>query len=334
MHTYPPRGIDRDRFILDRRPPHLRPDPRRHQGLIVEDERSAEGGAVRTATVLLTGRECPWRCVMCDLWQYTIAGDTPRGAIPAQVAAARDELRARRETVDQLKLYNAASFFDPRAVPEEDYDGVAGQLAGLSGVIVESHPALIGPRVDRLLDALDRRAATDGPAPRLEVAMGLETAHPEALDRINKRMTVDSFAAAAGRLRGRGAALRVFLLVLPPFVPASEQDAWLLRSIDAAFACGASVVSLIPTRRGNGALDALAAEGAFAEPRLDDLERSLEQAIANSGHRGRIFADLWDLQRFSRCRACLAGRRARLHTMNLEQRVLARIACDRCGAAV
>ena len=48
-----------------------------------------EGGRARMATVLLTGRECPWRCAMCDLWTYTTVGDTPRGAIPAQVAAAR-----------------------------------------------------------------------------------------------------------------------------------------------------------------------------------------------------------------------------------------------------
>ena len=30
-----------------------------------------QGGRARMATVLLTGRECPWRCAMCDLWTYT-----------------------------------------------------------------------------------------------------------------------------------------------------------------------------------------------------------------------------------------------------------------------
>ena len=64
-----------------------------------------------------------------------------------------------------MKLYNAGSFFDPRAVPEADYDDVAAALAGLSRVIVESHPALVGPRVDRLLASLDapsRPADADG----------------------------------------------------------------------------------------------------------------------------------------------------------------------------
>ncbi len=45
-----------------------------------------------------------------------------------------------------MKLYNAGSFFDPRAVPESDYDDIAAQLVGLERVIVESHPALIGAR--------------------------------------------------------------------------------------------------------------------------------------------------------------------------------------------
>ena len=55
--------------------------------------------------------------------------------------------------------------------------------------------------------------------------MGLETAHPDALERLNKRMTLDQFRRAAGAARRRDVALRVFVLVAPPFVPASEQAA-------------------------------------------------------------------------------------------------------------
>ncbi len=110
--------------------------------------------------------------------------------------------------------------------------------------------------------------------PRLEVAMGLETAHPVALERLHKRITLERFAHAAAELRRRDVALRVFLLISPPFIPADEQDAWLLRSIDFAFDCGASVVSLVPTRSGNGAMEALRDEGQFRMPTLDDIERS------------------------------------------------------------
>lgn len=269
---------------------------------------------------------------MCDLWQHTIAEDTPRGAIPAQVGAAREELRGESSPITQIKLYNAGSFFDPHAVPEHDYDEVAVKLAGLARVVVESHPAFVGSRVDRFLGALQRQGAAD--TTQLEVAMGLETVHPEALDRLNKRMTVDQFASAAEQLRSRGAALRVFLLISPPFVPPAEQDHWLLRSIDVAFACGASAVSVIPTRSGNGALDALAAAGAFRAPRLEDIERSIESALTPRPDRGRIFVDLWDLQRFAQCRHCFEARRARLHAINLEQRVRSRPSCTRCGFGV
>ena len=333
MHMYPVGATERDRFILDRREPRPLHDPWRHQGIIVEDERTADGRTARAATVFLTGRECPWRCVMCDLWQYTIAGDTPRGAIPTQVAAAHDELRGRPEVISQLKLYNAGSFFDPRALPEEDYDGVAAHIAGLERVVVETHPALVGYRVDLFLEALNRHCAAGTPT-SLEVAMGLETVHPGALDRLNKRMTVDEFALASEQLRRRGASVRVFLLISPPFVPATQQDDWLQQSIDVAFSCGASVVSLIPTRSGNGALEALGAEGTFRAPRLEDVERGIESALAVRPDRGRIFVDLWDLQRFAACPHCFEARRARLHTINLEQRLFSPPSCTVCGFGV
>ena len=161
--------------------------------------------------------------------------------------------------------------------------------------------------------------------------MGLETAHPEALERLNKKMTVDDFLQAAGRLKSLGVALRVFLLVSPPFVPPADQDEWLLRSIDVASDAGASAISLIPTRPGHGALDDLEKEGLFRRPKLHDLERSLELAQTRvAPARARVFADLWDLDRFADCRHCLDGRRERLRAMNLEQRNLPIAACRHC----
>lgn len=328
--------------------------------MIVEDERAEDGSIARVATVLLTGRECPWRCVMCDLWRYTIEQDTPVGAIPAQIAAARVTAMAEAGggsgRISAMKLYNAGSFFDPRAVPESDYDEIAAQLDGLERVIVESHPALIGSRVDRFIAALARQCARAGRGdalarlkqrtvrrgdrkpgdaerseqaqsdrasastpPRLEVAMGLETAHPDALERLHKRITLERFADAAADLRRRDVALRVFLLISPPFIPANEQDAWLLRSIDFAFDCGASVVSLVPTRPGNGAMEALRDEGQFRMPTITDIERSFTTGLSYVTHarRGRVFLDLWDLQRFTGGDA----RRERFESMNLEQRL-------------
>ncbi len=331
MPPYPQDTSARTRFVIDRREAWPVRDSWRHQGVIVEDERAADGRPARTATVLLTGRECPWRCVMCDLWRYTTPHDTPKGAIPAQVAAAREELHSRSETVTQLKLYNASSFFDPRAVPDDDYGPVAEALDGIGRVVVESHPSLVGSRVDRLLHALSERARGDRPATRLEVAMGLETAHPDALGRLNKRMTVDDFILATGELQRRGVDVRTFLLIHPPFVPAADQQHWLRQSILAAFSAGASVVSLIPTRSGNGAMEALQAEGLFQPPQLEDIERSLETAADLVSNGRQVFVDLWDLERFSHCPHCFDARRDRMHKFNLDQRLHPTVLCDLCG---
>src|SRR5213079_2716284 len=110
-------------------------------------------------------------------WRFTTRADTPAGAIPVQLDAALAFWRERGETVSRIKLYNASNFFDPGAVPESDYEAIGARVSGLDQVIVESHPSLVGPRVDRFLDAL-------GTVP-LEVAMGLETVHPKALDALN-----------------------------------------------------------------------------------------------------------------------------------------------------
>jgi radical SAM enzyme (TIGR01210 family) len=324
---FPVVAAEHDRFVLERRGNRASHDPWHYQGLTVEDERTAEGRVARTGTVFLTGRECPWRCTMCDLWKHTTEADTPIGAIPAQIAAAREALRHDTPPVTILKLYNAGSFFDPRAVPVSDYRAIAERLVGLERVIVESHPALIGPRVDAFLAALEQTTAV------LEIAIGLETANPSALDQLNKRFTIDDFRMAATSLRARNVAVRVFLLVSPPFIIPEEQDRWLTQSIDAAFSAGASIVSLVPTRSGNGAMEALAASDVFREPSLEDVERSLVIGLRAAATRGSVFVDLWDLSRFATCPACFDRRKARLHAMNLAQGIFAPPdPCVACGA--
>ena len=126
--------------------------------------------------------------------------------------------------------------------------------------------------------------------------------------------------------------MRAFVLVGLPWLPEEEALDWACRSIHFAFACGATAVSLIPTRGGNGALEALSANDDFAEPRLGSLETALDFGIQLG--RGRVFADLWDLERFSRCSACFPARAARLRQTNLRQTVRPRVACPDCGSLV
>ncbi|MFZ1011751.1 MAG: radical SAM protein [Terracidiphilus sp.] len=282
----------------------------------MEEERAANGEVVPVATIFLTNRECPWRCVMCDLWKNTLREPVVPGAIPRQIEYALERLPAAR----QIKLYNSGSFFDEQAIPREDYGEIARLAAGFERTIVECHPALVGTRCLEFCDLLGHP---------LEVAMGLETAHPEVLERLNKRMTLDQFARAAEFLRSNGIDLRVFVLVQPPFMPPEEALHWAMRSLDFAFDCGATAVSLIPTRSGNGAMEALRRVGEFTPPSLATLEDAVAHGVRLK--RGLVFADLWDLRRATPvCHHCYPERIARLHAMNLGQQLLDAVDCKSC----
>src|SRR5439155_326472 len=163
----------------------------------------------------LTNRECPWRCLMCDLWKNTLADTAPPGAIPGQIRYALERLPFDRPGPRHLKLYNAGSFFDPRAIPPGDWPEIAGLCASFE---------------------------------------------------------------------------RVFILVRPPWLTEGEGVHWAKRSLEFAFDCGAAACSLIPTRTGNGAMEALAAAGEFSPPSLRSLEAALEYGLALC--QGRVFADL------------------------------------------
>jgi hypothetical protein len=315
--AHPDIARDRDRWILSRRPARNAVDPLRPYAFVVEQERAESGEVVSVATIFLTNRECPWRCLMCDLWRNTLTESVPPAAIPAQIDFALTRLPPAR----QLKLYNSGSFFDPRAIPPEDFPAIAERVRSFERVIVECHPALIGKAALRFRDLLHGK---------LEVAMGLETAHPEALARLNKRMTLDQFARAAEFLRGHGIALRVFILVKPPFLDEAAAIEWARRSLDFAFDCGATVASLIPTRLGNGALEALAEQGEFSPPRLATLEEAAAYGVGL--RRGRVFADLWDLEKFSACPGCFPARRDRLERMNCTQEIRPPVECSPCNA--
>ena len=320
--SYPSSSSERDRWIVARRPARNVRDPWQPYAFLCEPETGPAGLSVAVATVFLTNRECPYRCLMCDLWRDTLEETVPPGAIAAQVRYALERLSPAR----WLKLYNAGSFFDPRAIPEVEYEAVAELAAPFERVIVECHPALVGPRALRFRDLL---AQASGGRARLEVAMGLETIHPEVLPRLNKRMTLEQFRTAAALLAREGIALRVFLLLRPPWLTEAEGVEWACRSLEFAGECGAEVCTVIPTRAGNGALEELTRTGEFSPPGLPSLETALEYGLQMGGP--RVFADLWDAERFATCPECSATRLSRLAVMNETQCVPPPVTCTACN---
>jgi archaeosine synthase beta-subunit len=320
-----------DAWVAALRGPKPALDPARAYATLWEEEPDASGQPAATAAIFLTNRECPFRCVMCDLWVNTLDRTGPAGAIAAQIRHAIAQLPPAR----QVKLYNAGSFFDPQAISPGEDAQIAALLDSYDRVIVEAHPAfLAGVYGERCLRFRDRLRG------RLEVAIGLETAHPGVLARLNKRMTLAGFEQAARFLGDHDIDLRVFILLNPPFLAANEVVEWGQRSIDVARDAGATACSVIPVRGGNGALEAIGAD--FVAARLPALEAIVAYGLGRTAfapapcqgnRRMRIFADLWDVDRFFECE-CSPSRAGRLRQMNRTQAAVEPVTCRRCDAGM
>jgi archaeosine synthase beta-subunit len=308
-------------------------------GFLVEDERrpgvacaagmagmAAEGqpdGTIeRALTIFLSGAECPFTCSFCDLWRYTIDGRTPEGALPKQLSDVLRSLDASAPRPDRLKLYNASNFFDLRAVPTADLPRIAELAAPFAGVTVESHASTIGPA------ALEFARRLTG---RLEIAVGLETIHPLAAAQMNKRLDLAAFDRGARWLADHGMDLRVFVLLGAPYVPADESVEWTVRTVEHAAQRGASVVSIIPVRGGNGEMERLATLGHFTPPTLSQLEQALDRCLSFTGT--VVTADLWDIGRLGACGQCRHARVDRLRRLNVSGRAEPRVACAKCEAS-
>lgn len=293
-----------------RRGDRLPRDPWRPIGWLAEPERTPSFGVLPSLTVFLAGAECPFQCVYCDLWQYTLEGPTPPGALTRQLEHALAEAAPAAPAATSLKLYNASNFFESRAVPPGEEALLLPRLEPFRRTVVECHPRLVGERCLRFAASLDGR---------LEVAMGLETVHPEALPRLQRAMTVDDFDRACDTLLAAGVAVRAFVLLGTPYVPAGEAVEWALRTAAHAFSRGVETVSLIPLRTAELAEHP-------TEPQIEDaFTRGLAAA------RGVLQLDLWELERFLPCPSCRAAKVERYRRMNLSGVLEQPIPCAACS---
>ena len=309
-----------DTRIRGLRPPKSYVDPFRAHGTLLEKERRPGGLIEDALTVFLAGAECPFACSFCDLWQWTIDGPTPPGALTAQLERVLDSIDA--TIPHRIKLYNASNFFDSRAVPAEDVKGLARLLQPVSAVTVESHASTINRRAVAFAQSI---------AGRLEVAIGLETIHPLALAESNKRLELARFDRAVSFLTQNGIDVRAFVLLGAPFVPAGETVEWTVRTIEYAAHCGASMVSIIPVRGGNGELERLHKLGHFAPPTLAQLEQALRES---QGFEDTVVtADLWDVDQLEACSTCRPYRVDRLRSCNLAGKLESAVCCDVCGVS-
>lgn len=281
-----------------------------------EDETAAPGVSVTARVMLLTGGECRFTCSMCDLWKHTLPTATPAGILQQQIQRGLEQPADEAKPPRWIKLYNGSNFFDSRSVPREDLPEIAALVAGFERVVVENHPRLCSEAVPAFRDQLSGQ---------LEVAMGLETAHPQALAALNKQLTLDDVAAACERLAGWGVDARAFVLLGVPSIPADEAVDWCLRSVAFARECGIRHVSVVPLRSGNGWIDQLLSSGELRLPTAADLEAVAEAAFPDAAEAATtvVTVDLWDFPLLvGSCDTCRSVRQQRLAAMNLAQRCL------------
>ena len=307
-----------DKSIVSLRGKKNQVDPLRPYGWIVEKERTITGKIEDTGIIFLTNHECPFHCLMCDLWKNTTDDRVPAGAVPAQIEWALEQM----PEIKHLKLYNSGSFFDEGAIPKEDYKEIASLLKKFETIIVECHPKLINEKCLKFRDML---------VPELQIALGLETVHPGILRSLNKHMTLEDFSYSVDFLSKHSIKTRSFILLRPPFLSENEGIYWAEKSIDFAFSAGVECCTIIPVRGGNGAMDLLMQKGDFNQPDLRSLESVLEYGIGLNS--GRVFADVWDLGIFSTCNNCLDGRTSRLIEMNHNQNIFPAVECE-CNSGV
>ncbi|MCA9049160.1 MAG: radical SAM protein [Planctomycetaceae bacterium] len=337
--------VPSDREILTARGAKNTVDPYRPYLFFNEAEYSADGRIENTATVFLTNRECPFRCLMCDLWRNTTNHRVPVGAIPEQIRFALDRLMNDRSGTSSpsfdsvadggefavpdftgsppahIKLYNSGNFFDTQAIPPEDLPEIAELVSSFRTVVVECHPKLCTSRCAEFQQQCGIQ---------LEVAMGLETSHEPSLRRLNKQMTTKDFADACHRLLRDGIRIRCFVLLRPPDTTEQQGVDRAIESLKFAFDCGVECCVVIPTRSGNGIMNLLQTAGRFEPPEPASLERVLDNCIP--WRRGRVFADTWDLKEFARCRACAPARIQRLRRICLTQQLPGAVVCSVCSS--
>ena len=302
-----------NQWIFSRRGKKIPVDPFRPYNYFIEKEHTVSGTIEDVSTIFLTNSECPFRCLMCDLWKNTTDKPVPEGVIPEQIEYALSKM----SVTEHLKLYNSGNFFDNRAIPKNDYKKIASLIENFKTIIVESHPGFINKNSILFRDLIK---------PKLQVAIGLETVHPEVLRKLNKKMKLADFERSVRFLSSNGIFSRAFILLRPPFLSESEGVSWAKKSIHYAFRTGVTSCTVIPVRSGNGALDALAADNYFEQPDIRSLEEVIEYGI--NLNEGLVFSDLWDIDSFSSCNKCLERRKKRLVQMNLDQIIYPQIGCS------
>ena len=242
----------------------------------IEKER-LNGRIVDCLTIILRSRGCRWgKCLMCGFPRFSAGVEE----LKKQINFAFERARKKPEI---LKIFTSGSFFDdeenPSSFREYVYD--VAESRGIRKLIVESRPEFVFN-----CDAFNRDF-------ELEVGIGLETSNDRIRDLcVNKGFSFDEYLEAARFLRDRGAGVRTYLLLKPPFLSEGEAIEDCLKSINDC-AGVSKTVSINPVYIPRGSyIERLWNCGAYRPPWLWSAVEVLKRAYEVLSENYRIGYDL------------------------------------------
>ncbi len=229
----------------------------------------------------------------------------PVGHIPLQIEKAL----AGEQRADWLKLYNASNFFDPLAVPLQDYARIAELCNNYERIVVENHPRFDNKNIGTFRDLIQGQ---------LELAIGVECLNDEVLRLLNKQLTIKQSLGAIEKWLRMQIDVRVFLLINPPHT--SRKWDWLecsVQAITTLFDIGVRHISFIPTRASWGLLKQWVDSKCYVPTRVADVER-LAEIIQSMEREGQtISIDVWDWEELlGQCPVCAPDRKQRIVNWN------------------
>jgi radical SAM enzyme (TIGR01210 family) len=283
-----------DGWVRDQRPAKTEKRLDRPIAFWMEKESLYSGRPETVGTIIINNRECPYSCLMCGYWRDTTDGTPAEGQVAGQVRRALGRL----------------PFFDEEAIPPSDVEAIAEMVSGIDLVVVECHPARVGPEVVRFRDSLKGR---------LEVAMGLEVADPQVLAVLNKKMSLGLFRRAVAYLRAREILVKAFILVKPPFLDEGRALEMGKRTVDFAREVGVDTVALIPTVSTPGIMERMEADRFFGPPHPRTLHEVARHALRPGGL--RVIVEIGDLDGLPGCMRCRSRMAETLREVNLRQEI-------------
>lgn len=180
------------------------------------EEELLDGERIRCLTIILSTSGCSWwrrsgGCTMCGYNYKSSSKDVSSECIAKQFDTAWD----RYDKHSIVKIYTSGSFLDENEIPRDARRHIL-EVVGKSDakLLFESRPEFVNRKV--ITECLEL-------CPRLELALGLESANDEILRySIRKGFTFADYIRATANANEAGADVRTYLLLKPPFLTEKE----------------------------------------------------------------------------------------------------------------